>query len=172
MELMNAVTMVPGIIYAFQNVATKQNRASCISFIATCTCSMIYHTTMYISKNRKLQSHALALDVTAQNVCVAVTSLKELRPKRNACAVVSPFVDYYIVARMNQKYMLLRHVRMSVLTCWIVKDNPGATAWFALGVACFIASKTKEKLNICHSMFHVCCCKAINTLWLTSPGTS
>lgn len=173
LEVLHAVSMIPGVIIAWQHAHYNNDfykLCSSYAYILTCVFSMNYHIFRHVNPdlNEYWTTHqrALYIDLFCQNVCMFFTSFSTIAGFTGALfSLVGCLADYAMVYYGKNEHMIFRHLRFSFLIVWMSADNPPALIWFITAFAFYVIAKYVPKLYILHMPFHLCLGFAIHEIW-------
>lgn len=175
MEVAHSLSMLPGIYYSAINLNNPNffHRASAISYVFCCLCSVQFHLYKYFNLQWKLQDklhkQALLLDFLGQNTFIFFLSFNSPASFYGSIFIFcTTFLDYYLVNN-HIKYIYIRHIYNSILSTWIVTSNTTALWYWVCAMASFTLSKMID--YTWHSIFHIFLNLAYNALSRNNPYT-
>lgn len=177
-QLLNALSMLPGIYLAFTHLYDHDcffKRMSAYSYMITSLCSMNYHFYRYhIEDGRKIDkelstNHKISLwfDLISQDICVFFTSFSTVAFGYGAYWIILSSLAFVLFGNINSpKIRLLRHINNATLIGIMSSDNKYAMWYFGLSMTSFLIARVYDKLAFLHSIFHIFLGYAMNSIWI------
>jgi TLC domain len=153
-EYWNALTMVPGIFYAFQHL----NRLDYTTFGFLCASSVHLHLGRALQWSAEKDAMAYHLDRMSQMVCILA----------NASGLFEVFlagfgVFFHLFPRLN---IHIQYLYQATLMTFISYHRPEALRWFMKSFFWFILSKLPiQNGSVFHGMFHWATLKGMLAFW-------
>lgn len=174
-EILNAISMLPGVLTAWFNIDSSDNffkRSSIYGFMLMSLCSINYHlhkVSYRLDYNDLSHKRALFLDYASQNVTLFFTAFTTVMGSKGAVmALFAILLDYKAVFSGDASYLYYRQVRQAIIIYMLVYDNPTAIYYYLWAFAAYSVAKFFEQLRLFHAIFHLLITVGSNAIWQQS----
>jgi len=154
-EILNALTMVPGIfsaIYYYKKTTNKNIKVATILSILICCCSIYYH--LHFAYYNFSAKH-LRYDIITQQICIYLTYI--LARGISGVLPILPLITPVILANFNnekeQKIALFLHA-ISIALLGLNINITIALLWFFTFLLYSLRYKYRYIISLAHLLFH------------------